>query len=177
MTLHDSHCHFLSTRFYEALGRDSRGPASGAGADEIAAQLGWEPPGSAEALADRWASELDRHKVSRAALIGSVGGDETSIATAVQRHPDRFVGFFALNAAAPAAAEMARRAFGELGLRGVCLFPAMHGYAFDDPRVAAIFEAASAHRAAVFAHCGYLSIEARVKLGLPTVFDLRFGDP
>jgi uncharacterized protein len=43
--------------------------------------------------------------------------------------------------------------------------------------VIAVFEAAASHRAAVFAHCGYLSIEARVKLGLPTVLDLRFGDP
>ena len=30
---------------------------------------------------------------------------------------------------------------------------------------------------AVFAHCGYLSIEARTKLGLPSLFDLRCGDP
>lgn len=29
----------------------------------------------------------------------------------------------------------------------------------------------------MFVHCGYLSIEARLKLGLANGFDLRFGDP
>jgi predicted TIM-barrel fold metal-dependent hydrolase len=69
------------------------------------------------------------------------------------------------------------RAFGDLGLRCACLFPAMHGYAFDDPRAAVAFDAAAAHGAAIFAHCGYLSIEARVRIGVPSFFDLRRGDP
>jgi predicted TIM-barrel fold metal-dependent hydrolase len=177
MTLNDSHCHFLSARFYETLGRERHGAERVASADQIAIELGWEPPGTPESLADRWVTELDRHHVARAALIASVGGDESSVATAVHRHPDRFVGFFVLNPAAPAAAEAARSAFGELGLRCACLFPAMHRYRFDDKRVAGVFEAAAANRGAIFAHCGYLSIEARAKLGLPSAFDLRCGDP
>ena len=32
---------------------------------------------------------------------------------------------------------------------------------------------AARHGAAIFAHCGYLSIEARTRLGLPSLFDLR----
>ena len=43
--------------------------------------------------------------------------------------------------------------------------------------MAKVFEIAAAHRGAIFAHCGYLSIGARVKLGLPTLLDLRLGDP
>lgn len=177
MTLNDTHCHFLSTRFFETLGRERFGVNSGLGADEMAVQLGWERPGSPETLADRWAAELDRHHVSRVALIASVSGDEGSVEVAVRRHPDRFVGFFVLNPAAAGASDAARRAFGELGLRCACLFPAMHRYDLDDERVVAVFEAAAAHRGAIFAHCGYLSIEARVKLGLPSAFDLRCGDP
>jgi predicted TIM-barrel fold metal-dependent hydrolase len=120
---------------------------------------------------------LDRHQVARAALIASVPGDEESVAAAVKRHPARFVGFFALNAAAPDAEDRARRAFGELGLRCACLFAAMHRYRLDDARVARIFDVAAAHGGAIFAHCGYLSIEARTKLGLPSAFHLQFGDP
>jgi uncharacterized protein len=82
-----------------------------------------------------------------------------------------------LNAAAPDAETRARRAFFELGLRCVCLFPAMHRYRLDDERVAKIFEIAAAHRGAIFAHCGFLSIEARARLGLRSTFDIRFGDP
>lgn len=177
MTIHDSHCHFLSPRFFEALGRELQGPGDAGNGDAVAARLGWDAPGTIDALADRWAAELDRHRVSRAALIASVPGDETSVGAAVRRHPDRFVGFFAVNAAAPGAADAVRTAFTDLGLRCACLFPAMHGYGFDDDRVAAIFAAAAAHGGAVFAHCGYLSIEARTSLGLPSRFDLRRGDP
>jgi uncharacterized protein len=36
---------------------------------------------------------------------------------------------------------------------------------------------AGEHGSAVFAHCGYLSIEARVRLQLPSRIDLRAGDP
>jgi predicted TIM-barrel fold metal-dependent hydrolase len=177
MTLHDTHCHFLSSRFYEALGREKYGLQAGVTSAQIAGEAGWEAPGSPDALADRWAAELDRNEVSRAALIASVPGDEDSVAAAVRRQPTRFVGFFMLNASAADAPERARRAFSELGLRCACLFPAMHRYRLDDERVVRVFEAAAAHGGVIFAHCGYLSIEARAKLGLPNVLDLRFGDP
>ena len=175
-TVHDAHCHFLSATFFEALAREAQRGTVPDG-DQIAKELGWDPPGPPEALAERWVQELDRYKVSRAALIASVPGDEDAVAAAVKRHPDRFVGFFALNAAAPDAEQRARRAFGELGLRCACLFAAMHRYRLDDPRVAAIFEIAAAHRGAIFAHCGYLSIEARTRLRLSGNFHLQYGDP
>lgn len=177
MTVHDSHCHFLSTRFFEALGREKYGDVQPMAAGDVAGVLGWEPPGEAVALASRWIGELDRHHVSRAALIASIPGDEDAVAEAVALHPSRFVGFFAINPMAPDAPERAARAFGELGLRCACLFPAMHRYPLDAPSVVELFELAARHRAAIFAHCGYLSIEARTRLGLPTVADLRYGDP
>jgi predicted TIM-barrel fold metal-dependent hydrolase len=177
MTINDAHCHFLSARFFEKLGRDRYGADSGLDAERIATQFGWEPPGTPERLADRWAGELDRYHVSRAALIASVTGDEASVAAAVRQHPDRFVGFFALNPASPGGNEAARRAFGEMGLRCACLFPAMHRYQLDDERVMAVFETAANHGGAIFAHCGYLSIEVRSKLGLPSACDPRCGDP
>jgi predicted TIM-barrel fold metal-dependent hydrolase len=177
MRLADAHCHFLSARFYETLGRERFGDGSEAGAERVASALGWDPPGPGEALADRWLAELDRHKVSRAVLIASVPGDEDAVAAAVGRHPQRFVGFFAVNPVAPGAADQVERALGPLGLRCACLFPAMHRYPLDDPRVEDVFAAAAEHGGAIFAHCGYLSIEARTKLGLPTSLDLRMGDP
>jgi len=175
--LHDSHCHFLSSRFYEALGREKYGADGAPAADRMAVELGWEAPGAPDRLADRWTAELDRNEVSRAALIASVPGDEESVAAAVRSHPERFVGLFMLNAAAGDAPERARRAFTELGLRCACLFPAMHRYRFDDERVLRVFEVAAAHRGIIFAHCGYLSIEARTRLGLANLLDLRLGDP
>jgi hypothetical protein len=177
MTVHDSHCHFLSERFYDALAREKYGAdGPGAGA-RVAAELGWEAPGPPAALSDRWVAELDRNRVTRAALIASVPGDEESVAAAVARHPSRFVGFCLVNPVAMNSVDRARRALSELGMRCICLFPAMHRYGFDNERVAAIFKVAAEHRGAIFAHCGLLSIEARTKLGLPCTLDLRLGDP
>jgi predicted TIM-barrel fold metal-dependent hydrolase len=175
MMVHDAHCHFLSARFFATLGAERRGAA--VEASEVARELGWDPPPDPVALSDRWAAELDRNDVGRAALIASVPGDEESVAMAVRRHPDRFVGFFVTNPTAPSALDRARTAFHDLGMRCVSLFPALHQYALDDERVMNLFEVAGAHGAAVFAHCGVLSIEARVRLGLPSVLDLRRGDP
>lgn len=177
MTLNDVHCHFFSACFFETLGREKYGGQALVTADQVAGDLGWDAPGTPQALADRWIGELDRYRVSRAALIASVPGDEESVAAAVARHPGRFVGFFMLDAVRRDAPQRAARAFAELGLRCACLFPAMHRYRLDDERVARVFEIAAAHRGAIFVHCGYLSVGARVRLGIPSPFDLRLGDP
>ena len=173
--LSDTHCHFFSSQFFATLSRQ-RG-----GGDTVAAlcrELQWDDPGVPEALADRWALELDAQGVSRAALIASVPGDEASVGAAVSRHPRRFVGFFMVDPGAEDAVERVRHAVTDLGLRGVCLFPAMHLVPLGDARVERVVEAAAARPGtAVFVHCGVLSVGVRKKLGLPSRFDLRLGDP
>ena len=180
-SLSDVHCHFFSEQVFSTLARQrSAHEAAGAGhePDAVCRELQWDPPGSPEALADRWAAELDRHGVNRAALIASVPGDEASVSAAVRRHPSRFVGFFMLDPVAPDAEARTRTAVGERGLRGVCLFPAMHHVALTDDRVMRVVEiAAGRPGVAVFVHCGVLSVGVRRKLGLPSRFDLRLGDP
>ena len=177
-TICDVHCHFFSSRFLEILVKSNRErlPAAEHSA-VIAGLLGWEPPNTAEDLADRWVRELDLHSVSRAALIASIPGDEDSVSIAVAKHPTRFVGFFMFDPTSPDAAPRLARALGDLKLRAVALFPAMHKYRLDDERVDAVFRTAQEHGAAVFAHCGVLTVGVRKKLGLASPFDLRLGDP
>lgn len=164
--INDAHCHFFSTPFFATLGGDA-----------ALARLGWDAPGSAEALADRWIAELDRHRVSRAALIASIPRDAASVTTAITRHPQRFVGFVMVDPTQPDAAEYAAAAIVG-GMRGICLFPAMHRYAIPDERAKRLFDiAAAAPGTAVFVHCGVLSVGVRQKLGLPSPFDIRFGNP
>jgi predicted TIM-barrel fold metal-dependent hydrolase len=143
----------------------------------VSGQVGWDPPGTVEALADRWIAELDRHGVARASLIASVPGDESSVAAAVKRHPSRFVGFFMFNPVVPEASRRLVNALTGRTLRTIALFPAMHQYRLDDPAVDKVFEHAAEHGATVFVHCGVLSVGVRKKLGLPSPFDLRLGDP
>jgi len=177
MRICDAHCHFFSSQFLELLTAGLPGfPEAGRSA-EVSHRLGWQDPGTAEELADRWVVELDAHQVSRAAIIASIPGDEASVATAVARYPSRFVGFFMFNPSAGEITSRLSRALGEQRLRAICLFPAMHAYKLDDERVREVFAAASQHQAAVFVHCGVLTVGVRKKLGLPSPFDLRLGDP
>ena len=171
----DAHCHFFSSGFLTTIGREA-GVADN-GATVLPGKLGWDAPGTNAELATRWIAELDRHGVSRAMLIASVPGDEASVAEAVKAHPTRLVGAFMVHAGAPDAPARVERAFAESGLSTACLFPAMHHVSLDDARTDAIFALAARHRRAVFVHCGVLSIGARKKLGLPSRFDLRLGDP
>ena len=165
--INDAHCHFFSTPFFAPLGGDT-----------ALAKLGWDPPGTAEALADRWVAELDRHRVARSALIASVPGDAASVAAAVSRHPARFVGFFMVDATQPDAAAKASEVLAAGTMRAICLFPAMHRYSMHDDRVRKLFEvAASVPGTTVFVHCGVLSVGVRRKLGLPSPFDISCSNP
>jgi predicted TIM-barrel fold metal-dependent hydrolase len=177
MPICDAHCHFFSTRFFELLTKDLPDLPVSNRAGAVCERLQWDDPGTPEALAARWVQEMDRAGVSRAVMIASIPGDEDSVATAVQLHPTRFVGFFMFNPTAPDGQARLERALSELKLRGVALFPAMHRYSMDHEQVDATLRTAAAHGAAVFVHCGFLSVGVRKKLGLPSPFDLRLGDP
>ena len=187
----DAHVHFFSPGFFAALKADRTAVAA----------LGFDYPESIEALANRWVTELDANGVTRAALMASVPGDADSVAAAVAQHPSRFVGFFMLDPTRDDAIAYATRAL-DAGLRTICLFPAMHKYALHDERVARVFELANSYssptraagpsptsaevasptpsvggRPSVFVHCGALSVGIRKKLGLPSPFYIRFGNP
>lgn len=177
LRVNDAHCHFFSPRFFDVLGRQKGLPGDSPGLD-VTTLVGWEHPTSSEALADRWAQALTDAGVSRAMLIGSVPGEEEQIARATLRHPDRFVGAFMLDPTQEGALTRVAWALSQPGMRVVCLFPAMHGYSPSDPRVLGIAEqVAGVAGAALFVHCGVLTVGIRRLLGLPSAFEARFGNP
>ena len=178
MTINDAHCHFFSTAFFAALGRQLKGADPGAPHEAALRELGWDPPGSAADLSDRWAGELDKAGVARAAIIASVPGDAESVAAAVGRHPRRFVGWFMVDPTQSEAEASAADAIDRGGLRGICLFPAMHRFALTDERIGRLFELAAARPGtAIFVHCGVLTVGVRKKLGLSSPFDISLGNP
>jgi uncharacterized protein len=173
LAVSDAHVHFFSRRFFDALGGQC-----GKGAEGVAQSVEWElPAADPRELAKRWAEELDRHGVSRAALIASVPGDEGSVASAAAAHPERFFGYAMFNPLEPDAPSRAGSAF-ESGVRALCLFPAMHRFSMHDERVAPVLEiAASQPHRAIFVHCGVLTVGVRKKLGLASPFDMRYSNP
>jgi uncharacterized protein len=177
----DAHTHFFSYKFFETLTRQSPQFDKESNAIERAAEMtGWTmPPRSPAELAAIWASEFDRHGVSGALMMASVPGDEESVSWAVAAFPDRIAGAFMFDPTKPEAESRARRAFDDLGLRVACLFPAMHHYSMAENDGARAVAALAGERpgAAVFVHCGALSVGARKKLGLPSLFDMRRSNP
>jgi len=178
LPINDCHCHFFSHQFFQNLAREKGLEASQDPVAEVMELLGWEAPGSPADLALRWVQELDRNQVNRSVLIASIPGDEESVAAAVAQHPERFVGFFMVNPCQEGTPERIQRAVNELGLRCICLFPAMHQFHLYEDRALAVFEtAASLDGVVIFVHCGVLSVGVRKKLDLPSRFAMRLSNP
>jgi len=174
LSVADAHVHFFSHRFFAALAEQKKVDPSALGP-----MLEWQlPPEDPERLAEAWIQELDRRGVDRAALIASVPGDDASVAAAVRKYPLRFCGLTMVNPANPHAAPAIEKALGEGHIRGLCFFPAMHGYSIQDDRARALLDLVAAHPPTIaFVHCGVLSVGIRKKLGLPSLFDMRFSNP
>ncbi|HEY1760751.1 MAG TPA: amidohydrolase family protein [Bryobacteraceae bacterium] len=164
----DAHAHFFSHRFFALLTAQKPGLTIEAAGE----QLGWRmPPENPEQLAETWAAELDRHGITKSVLIASMPGDESSVIAAVRAFPGRFYAFAMANPRGAWKPETFSQ------IHAACLFPAMHGYSVHDEAAQAVFEWASAQHRAVFVHCGVLSVGVRGKLGLPSLFDMRFSNP
>jgi uncharacterized protein len=170
----DAHVHYFSRPFFQGLAAQA-----GFAVEAVGGKLGWRIPDPDPArLASEWVAELDRHGVAAMCAIASVHGDEASVTEAASRHPDRLAGYFMLNPAAPDAAERAGAAVASGLASGICLFPAMHGYSVQDPRVQAVIDAAASRPGViVFVHCGVLTIGVRRMLGLPSPFDMKYSNP
>ena len=174
LAVSDAHIHFFSHRFFATLAEQKKAPV-----DSLAPLLGWQLPAEdPKTLADTWVQELDRHGVSKAALIASVPGDQESVIAAVRAFPQRFYGYMMVNPVAPSPAADVERAVASGHIHGLCFFPAMHRYSIQDDRATALLDLLAGHpRAIAFVHCGVLSVGVRKKLGLPSPFDMRFSNP
>ncbi len=167
LEVNDAHLHFFSRHFFTGL--ISQKP--GLTLEAAAQKLGWTIPEEApEKLAAAWAHELDRQGVSRSALIASLPGDEASVAAAVRAYPERFFAFAMVNPRAFQPDALAE-------IQMACLFPAMHCFSVQDASARAVFDWAERNRRCVFVHCGVLSVGVRGKLGLPSLFDMRYSNP
>ncbi len=167
----DAHVHFFSPAFFKSLAEQKH--------DEFVAKaLGWDEPTSSDALAMRWAEELDRNSVARAMVIGSIPNDTVSVGAAIEHRPDRFSGIYMANPTLPAADIRFQSAAKEDHVSGVFLFPAMHHYSLHDDKVCALMQVLASHQHPVaYVHCGILSVGFRKKLGLPCHFDMRYSNP
>jgi predicted TIM-barrel fold metal-dependent hydrolase len=173
----DFHAHFPVKGDVSASGGGVRQYAAGSPAAEQAAylraqseryraawRLAWDFPKpepeigagqqAVDALADRWVAELDRYGIDRIGF--ATGGGNVTLAHAVARHPDRFIGFAHHNPfEADAAAEM-RRAVATLGLRGLKILAPALQHRIDDKSLYPLWETVEALGIPVLIHFGML---------------------
>ena len=165
--INDSHCHFFSPAFFAALARQraacTRRPQT---SRTCAASCSGRPRAVPETLGGPVGARAGRER------RGSRGADR-------QRAQRRNVGRGRGRAASGAVRRLLHarpgdrrrdctrpdRALGELGLRGVCLFPAMHHVPLDDDRTIVSSTRRRMPGTAVFVHCGVLSVGVRREAG------------
>jgi len=116
-----------------------------------------EPPAEdqaqVDALADRWAAELDAKGVRWIVFV--TGQSNDLLAGVVRRHPERFIGY-AHHQLQPGAGAELRRAVDELGLKGYKLLGPTTPVAFEDPSVRDVWEFCAERRLPVLIHFGFL---------------------
>ncbi|MBM3264409.1 MAG: amidohydrolase family protein [candidate division Zixibacteria bacterium] len=175
----DAHAHFFSPGFiggYAALGKDRFPPGDAIGG--LMRLMGWEMNyADPVELGRRWVDEMDTRGIRRMLLITSWLWDEEATAKAVRAFPDRLAGYAMIDPTQPVAETRTRLAVESLGLKGITLFPAMHGYHASEPCVYSVYKAATQTGIPVFVHFGMLKVGIRDRLGLVSKFDLRFSNP
>lgn len=106
-----------------------------------------------DALADRWAAELDARNVRWIVFV--TGQSNDLLAGVVRRHRERFIGY-AHHQLQPGAGAELRRAVDELGLKGYKLLGPTTPVAFEDPSVRDVWEFCAERRLPVLIHFGFL---------------------
>jgi uncharacterized protein len=107
-----------------------------------------------DAIADRWLAELDRYGIDRVAF--ATGGGNDTLAGAVARYPERFIGFAHHNPFQPGAADEMRRAVNTLGLRGLKILAPALERRIDDRDLYPLWEAVEELGVPVLIHFGML---------------------
>jgi len=175
----DFHSHFFSAPFFRALAERSPLPGDvDARLAAVAKKTGIELPSAGlSARLARWIAELDRQEVEHLCTFASDPAEIPTVCEAAAMSKGRLSAFAVVDPKVAGAAEKMRGLLEAKRIRGVLLFPAMHGYRVCDAEARPLLDAVAAHDGIVFVHCGVLIVKLRDLLGLPRPMDLAYADP
>ncbi len=175
----DSHVHFYSNSFFKFLVKQKPNRADmSTELKNIAARGHIEIPGEDPVqLAKRWVEIIDKWKIERLSLIGSLPGDEDSVVQAVQAFPNRFTGFFTVDPNSNMLLENAEKRLKRDKLRGFFLYPSLYHISVQDEWLTPLFTLAQETNSIVFVHFGKLVMKPREYAGIPTVVNEDFANP
>jgi predicted TIM-barrel fold metal-dependent hydrolase len=120
---------------------------------------------------------MDKWKIERLVIIGSMPGDEDSVVKAVQAHPTRLTGFFTVDPNSNTLMENAEKRLKQDKLRGFYLYPSLYQISVADEWLSPLFALAQEQKAIVVTQFGKLLIRPREYAGVPTVINEAFASP
>ena len=158
----DAHVHFYSNSYFRFLVKQKTQRLDiNTELKNLAAKGHIEIPGEDPvALAKRWIEIIDKWKIERLVLFGSIPGDEDSVAKAVQAFPNRFTGFFTVDPNSNVLMENAEKRLKQDKLRGILL------YALCQET-----------KTIVFTQFGRLTMKTRDFAGIPTITNDEYANP
>ncbi len=128
-------------------------------------------------LAKRWIDIIDKWKLERLMLLGSIPGDEESIVKAVNAFPTRFSGMFTIDPNSNLLMENATKRIKEDKLKGVLLYPSLYQINVNDEWLYPLYNLIQECSSIIFVQFGKLIMHNREYAGIPTVTNDEFANP
>jgi uncharacterized protein len=175
----DAHVHFYSNSFFKFLVKQKPNRVDiNTELRNLAAKGHIEIPGEDPGqLAKRWIDIIDKWKLERLMLFGSMPGDEDSVVKAVQAYPTRFVGMFTVDPNSNVLMENATKRMKEDKLKGILLYPSLYQISVNDEWLFPLYNLVQECKGIVFTHFGKLIMRARDYAGIPTMVSEDFSNP
>lgn len=175
----DVHVHFYSNSFFKFLVKQKPNRADiSTELKNLAAKGHLEIPGEDPVqLAKRWIDIIDKWKLERLLLFGSMPGDEDAVVKAVQAYPTRFSGMFTVDPNSNVLMENAAKRLKEDKLRGILLYPSLYQISVNDEWLFPLYGLVQEVKGVVFTHFGKLIMRPREYAGVPTTVDEQFANP
>lgn len=175
----DAHVHFYSNSYFRFLVKQKSNRLDiNTELKNLAAKGHIEIPGDDPVLlAKRWIEIIDKWKIERLILFGSIPGDEDSVVKAVQAFPNRFAGFFTVDPNSNVLMENAEKRLKQDKLRGILLYPSLYQISVNDPWLDPLFQLCQETKAIIFTQFGKLTMRTREYAGIPTIVNEEFSNP
>ena len=175
----DAHVHFYSNTFFRFLVKQKPNRVDiNAELRNLASKGHIEIPGENPALlAKRWIDIIDKWKLERLMLFGSIPGDEESIVNATKLFPARFSGMFAIDPNSNLLMENAAKRMHDDKLKGVLLYPSLYQINVNDEWLYPLYNLIQESSSIVFVHFGKLIMRSREYAGIPMITNDEFANP
>ncbi|MBI3579157.1 MAG: amidohydrolase family protein [Ignavibacteriales bacterium] len=175
----DAHVHFYSNSYFRFLVKQKTNRLDiNTELRNLAAKGHIEIPGEDPVqLAQRWIEIIDKWKIERLLLFGSMPGDEDSVVKAVQAFPTRLSGFFTVDPNSNVLMENAEKRLKQDKLRGILLYPSLYQISVNDPWLYPLYDLVQETKSIVFTQFGKLVVKPREYASIPTIVNEEFANP